>query len=105
MRNSTDNLDPQIQCANCIRCRSGISIKTVLRKGNELQVEVGSDFLLHFQKCFNGKQPIVTDVDVAANCEEAHGHCPIAVGKGALDNSFVREKGLQFTPQCYALEQ
>ncbi len=105
MRNSADNLDPQIQCANCVRRPSWSSIETVLRKGNELQVEVGGDFLLHFQKGFNGQQPIVTGVDVAANCEEAHGHCPIAIGEGALDDSFVREKGLQFSPQSYAFEQ
>ena len=78
---------------------------TVLRKGDELKVEVGSDPLLRFEKRFDGQQPIVAHVDVAAHGKKAHGHGPVAIGERPFEHRLVGQERFQLAPQRDALEQ
>ena len=47
------------------------AVVAVLREGDELQVEIGRDPALHLEQRVDGEQPVVADVDMAADGEQA----------------------------------
>ena len=53
----------------------------VLRKGDELQVDVGRDALLHLEQRLDRQQPVVADVDMAADRQQALADRPVAVAR------------------------
>ena len=72
MRDAADDIDAEIEGANGDSASPlGAAIEAVLRKGDELQVEVGCDFLLHLEQGFDRQQPVIADIDMGADAPEA----------------------------------
>ena len=105
MRNAADDIDAHVERALEILRRVRRAEIAVLRKGDELQVEIGRDLLLHFEQRFDREQPVVADIDMAADGEQALRHGEIAVAQRALDDRFVRQQRLQFAPERDAFQQ
>ena len=57
--------------ASCSRRRSREAQIAVLRERDELQVEVRLNLLLHLQQRLDRQQPVVADIDVAADRQQA----------------------------------
>jgi hypothetical protein len=77
----------------------------VLRKGNQLQVEVRRDAPLDLEQRFDGQQARIAHVDMAANRQQTARHRPVAVLQRALDQSLLGQLRFQFAPQRNAFEQ
>ncbi len=105
MRNAADHIDAQIERALELAHALRIAQYAVLREGHQLHVDVGRDLLLHLQQRFDRQQARVADIDVAANCQQALGHCPVAISHCAIDQRLLRQQGFEFTPQRNAFEQ
>ena len=105
MRNAADDLDALVERALEIRDRGGRAVVAVLREGDEFEVDVGRDLALHLEQRVDREQPVVADVDMAADREQALGHREVAIAQRALDHRLVREQRLQLAPQRDAFEQ
>src|SRR3546814_4378564 len=73
--------------------RLGIAPVAVLREGDELQVDPVLHRLAHFQKGLYGQEPVVADVDVAADGQRAARDRPAAEREGALLDQIGRASG------------
>ena len=51
------------------------------------------------------EQPVVADVDMGADREQAHRHRPVAIGERPLLHRLVRQQRLQLAPERDAFEQ
>ena len=106
---SAHHVHAQIQCArevgHVLLCALHATQDTVLRKGNELQVEVGGHFSFHFEQCPHCQQARVAHVHVAANGEQAFGNRPVAIRESAFHQGFFGEQGFEFAPQGNAFQQ
>ncbi len=76
MRNAADHIDAHIQRTDGVRLRGSASVEAVLREGHQLQVDIGRDLLLHLQQRLDGQQPVVADIDMAADGEQPHARRP-----------------------------
>ena len=85
--------------------RARRAVVAVLREGDELQVEIGRDLRLHLEQRLDGEQPVVADVDMAADREQALRYRQVAVAQRPLDHRLVREERLQLAPERDAFEQ
>ena len=92
--------------ARMVFCRAARrAIEAVLREGDELQVDIGRDLLLHVEQRLDRQQPVVAGVDMAADGEQAHRHRPVAIGERAVAHGLMRQQRLQLAPQPDAFEQ
>ena len=57
------------------------------------------------QQRFHRQQPLVTDVHMRADRQQALGHRPVAVLQRTLDQGFFGQQRLQLAPQRDAFEQ
>jgi hypothetical protein len=96
---------PHVQRAVEIGRRAGGAEIAVLRKGDELQIEIAADLPAHFEQRLDADQPVVAHVDMAADGEQPLRHREVAIAQGALDHRVGREQGLELAPQRDALEQ
>ena len=91
--------------------RSGVvarrrrAVEAVLREGDELQVDIGRDRLLDVEQRLDREQPVVADVDMAADGEQAHRHRPVAIGERPVAHRLMGQQRLQFAPERDAFEQ
>ena len=81
------------------------AVVAVLRKGDELEVEVGRDLALDLEQRVDREQPVVADVDVAADREQPLRHGEVAVAQRPLDHRLMRQQRLELAPERDALEQ
>ena len=105
MRDAADDVHAEVERAlEIARCVRGTEI-AVLRKGDELQIEIGLHLLFHLDERLDGDQAVVADVDMAANGEQALRDGEIAVAQRTLRHRFVSEVRLEFAPEGDSLEQ
>src|SRR5271169_4015113 len=94
MRNPADDIDAKIEraleIAGCAR-RTEIA---VLRKGDQLEIEIGLHSFLDVEQRLDRQQSVVADVDIAADREQALRHRQIAISKRALRHRLMGEKRL-----------
>ena len=64
----------------------GRAVVAVLREGDELEVEIGLDPLSDLEQRLDRDQPVVADVDMAADREQALADGEVAVAQRALDH-------------------
>ena len=105
MRDAADDVDAEVERALEVARRGWGPEIAVLRKGDELQVEIGFHLLFHLDERFDRDQPVVAHVDMTANGEQALRDGEIAVGERALRHRFVGEMRLEFAPERDSLEQ
>ena len=105
MRDAAHHLDAEVERALQVGQRAGCAQQAVLRKGHELQIEVGRHLALDVQQRLDRQQPLVAHVDVCADREQALGHRPVAVLQRPRHQGLLRELRLEFAPQRDALEQ
>ncbi len=105
MRNAADDVDAEIERALEIPRRIRRAEIPVLRKGDELQVEIGLHLLPHLEQRLDGEQPVVADVDMAADGEKALRHGEIAIAERALGDRLVRQLRLEFAPERDPFQQ
>ena len=105
MRNAADDVDAEIERALEIPRRGRRAEIAVLRKGDQLQVEIGLYPLLHLEEGLDREQAIVADVDVAAHGEKTLRHGEIAVAQRALGDGFLRQSRLEFAPERDPFQQ
>ncbi len=83
MRGAADDVDAFVEGAAEVVGGFGSGEIAHLRKGDELEVEVGGDDPLDVEQHVDGGEGRVGDVDVAADGEQALGDCEIAELEGA----------------------
>ncbi len=76
-----------------------------MREGDQLQRQIRADLLLDLQQGAHGEQPVVADIDVAADGQQAAADGPVAVAQGALHQGVLVQRGLEFAPQRDAFQQ
>ncbi len=85
--------------------RAGAAQHAVLRKRDQLQVEIRRDAPLHFEQRLDREQARIADVDVRADREQPVRDGPVAILQRALDSASCVSSRLQFAPQRDAFEQ
>ncbi len=105
MRDAADDVDAQVERADGVFARGRRTVEPVLREGDELQVDIGRDLLLHLEQRLDGKQPVVADIDMGADGEQAHRHRPVAIAERPLLHGLVGQQRLQLAPERDAFEQ
>ena len=105
MRDAADDVDALVEGAGQVREAVRRAEEPVLRKGDELEVEVGGDGAPDLEERVDADQPRVGGVDVAADREEAHRHRPVAVGERAVADLLEGRDRAEFAPELDALEQ
>ena len=71
MWNAADHVDALVQSALQVLRRIGRAEIAVLRERDELQVDVGRDPPLHVEQRIDRDEPVVADIDMAADREQA----------------------------------
>ena len=61
--------------------------------------------MLHLEQRLDAEQPVVADIDMGADGEQALRHRKVAVAQRPLDHRLMGEERLQLAPQRDALEQ
>ena len=105
MRDAADYVDAEVERALQVRRGGRRAEIAVLRKGDELQVEIGRDLLLHLEQRFDRQQPVVADVDVRAHRQQTLGDGEVAIAQRAFGDRLVGQQRLQLAPQRDAFEQ
>jgi len=105
MRDSADDIDAHVEGANGVFTRVGRTVETVLREGDELEVDIGRNLTLDLEQGFHGQQTVVAGIDMGADGEQAHGHRPVAIGKRTLLDGLVGQQRLELPPERNAFEQ
>ena len=105
VRNAAHHIHPQVERAHQLRHGARAAQHAVLRKGHQLQVEVGRHPAFDFQQGFYRQQARVADVNVAADRQQPFGHGPVAIGQRPLDQRVLRQQRLELAPQRNAFEQ
>jgi hypothetical protein len=105
MRDASDNVDSLVESA--LKVLHGVwrSVIAILRKSDELQIDVWRNLPLHVEQRVDGEQAVVATVDMAADGEKSARRRQIAIAQSALDHGVCGELGLQFAPRCDALKQ
>ena len=78
MRDAADDIDALVERAEQVLAACRITEKAVLREGDELDVDEGRHLALDLEQGVDGEQPIVGDVDMAADREVAARDRPAA---------------------------
>ena len=105
MRDATHHIDPAIQRAGQVFQRGRVAQHTILRKGNQLQVQIGRNLFAHLDQRIHALQVIVANVHMAADRADPHCHGQIAIAQGALDDLVHRLLWLQLAPQRDPFQQ
>jgi hypothetical protein len=79
MRDAADHVDAQFEGALEVLSGVWVAIVAVLREGHELQVDIAGDAAFHLQQRLHRGQPVVADIDVGADGEQAARHGEVAV--------------------------
>ena len=105
MRDAADDLDAQVERAEQVLACARRAVEPVLREGHELQRQVGCHLPLDLEQRLDAGQPVVADVDMAADGADPLRHRHVAVGQRPLDHRLDRELRLELVPELDALEQ
>src|SRR5215217_5977059 len=102
---AADDIDASVERAKHVIAGRWAAVETVLRKSDELQVDVGRYSSPDFEKGIDSKQSAVADVDMGANGKQAHRNGPVAIGKGSLHHRLGCEQRLELAPEGYSFQQ
>ena len=105
MRNAADHIYPQVERAQKVLLGMRVAVEAILRKGHELQVDIGLDALPHLDQRLHAEQSVVAHVHMGADGEQALGDGQVAIAHRPLDHCLMRQDRLQLTPQPDAFEQ
>ena len=106
MRNAADDVDALVERAHEVgAARPRERSSAVLRKGDELQVEIGRDALATSSSASTGHEPRIADVDMRAYREKPLPTAQSQYGERAFDDGVRRQRRLQLAPQRDAFEQ
>ena len=105
MGNPADDVDAHVERADRVLACGRVPIETVLREGDELQIEIRRDSFLHVQQRLDGEQTVVAGIDMGADGQKAHRNGPVAIGERPLLHRFMRQERLQLAPKADALEK
>ena len=105
MRDAADDVDAHVERPQQVLARTGRAVEAVLREGHELQRQVGCDLPLDLEQRLDAGQPVVADVDMAADGADALRHRHVAIGQRPLDHRLDGQQRLQLVPELDALEQ
>ena len=105
MRNAADHVDAHIEGADEIGLGIGRTEQPVLREGDELQIDIGLDPFAHLQQRLRRKQPVVADVDMAADEQQPLRNREVAIAQRPLDHRLMGEQRLELAPERDALQQ
>ena len=105
MRDAADDVDALVERALEVLRGGRRAEIAVLRKGDELQVDIGRDRLLHLEQRVDGGQPVVADVDMRADGEQALRHREVAIAERPLHHRLDGQQRLQLAPERDAFEQ
>lgn len=100
MRNAADDIEAHIERAVDKIDRARRAIIAVLRKGDELQVDVRLYLLANLDHRLSSEKTRIADIDMAANCQQALADGQVAIAQGALDHGFNGQHRLQLAPKC-----
>ena len=105
MRNAAHNIDAHVEGTQQVLLRIRRTVETVLGEGDKLQVEIGRHHFPNLKQRLNTGQPVVADIDMGANREQALADREVAIGKRPPDHRLRGEQRLQLAPQGDALQQ
>ena len=105
MRDAADDLQPHVERTDQVLAPGRAAVEAVLRKRNQLQVQIGRDAALQLQHCFHPAQVVGRGIDMAADRQQAHADRPIAIGQAALDHLVDAGKVAQLAPKGDPLQQ
>ena len=81
------------------------AVVAVLREGDELQVDIGRDRLLHVEQRLDREQPVVADIDMGADREQPLADREVAIAERPLHHRLMGEERLELAPERDAFEQ
>ena len=90
MRDTTNHIDTFVEGADRIFQRVRAAIQPILRKCDQLQIDIASDQFADFQQRLDAKQAIVASVDMGPDGKQAHAGGPVAILQGAVANLLKR---------------
>ncbi|MDT4818852.1 hypothetical protein FQZ97_519530 [compost metagenome] len=105
MRNAADHVHALVERAREVVDAARRAQHAILRKGHQLQVDVGRHLALHLEQRIDREQAGVAGVHVRADRQQALGHGPVAVRERTFDERIGREQRLELAPQRDAFEQ
>ena len=106
MRDAADDVDAEIERARQVappRSASGSSRPAGRRRAAGR--DRAATCFLHVEQRLDREQPVVADVDMAADGEQAARHREIAIAQRALRHGLMGQQRLQLAPQRDAFEQ
>ena len=77
----------------------------LLRKGDQLQIEIGRHPPTHLEHRFDCDHARIRGIDMTTDGEQAAGNRLIAIGERPLDDRLAGQVGLEFAPDRDALKQ
>ena len=105
MRDAAHHVHAHVERAQQVLPPGGAAQEAVLRKGHQLQVEIGFHPLAHLQHGGDGVQMVRRGVHMGADRQQAQRHGPVAIGQGAVHHLVDRGLIAQFAPEADAFEQ
>ena len=105
MRNAAHHVHAQIERALEVVQAPWGAQHAVLRKGDQLQVQVGRNAVFDLQHGAHRQQAGVAGVHVAADGQQAFGHRPVAVSQRTFDQRLLGQHRLEFAPERDPFEQ
>ena len=98
------DVDAHVQGARQVRQAIRRAEQAVLRKCDELQVEIGCDEAADLEQGLDAAQAVVRCVDMATDCKETHRDRPVAVGERAVADFFDGGDPAKLAPERDALQ-
>ena len=105
MWDTAHDIDTAVECCLQELDRTRAAQIAVLGKSHQLQIEIWLHALLYFEERIHCQQSRVTNVDMAADGEQAARHRPVAVTQRPRHDRFLGKMRLQLTPELDAFEQ
>ena len=105
MRDTAHHIHTHIKRADGIGPRCRVAVETVLREGDQLQVDVVLHMLAHLQQRLDPQQPVIAGIHMAADRQQPHTCGPVAIVQRARHHILARHHLLQLAPQANALQQ
>ena len=103
MRDAADDVDAHVERALEVLRGVWRAEIAVLREGDELQVDIGRDPSLHLEQRLDGGQPVVADIDMGADGEQALRHREVAIAQRALDHRLDGQAAASARPTARCL--
>ena len=105
MRDAADHIDAHVERAQQVRFGVRTAQQAILRKGDQLQVDVRGHKAADLDQRLGRGQAVVADIDMGADGQQPLCHGQIAIAQGAFHHRLDRQQRLQFAPERDAFQQ